>query len=51
MNSYVQNKTFKYKFFQDIGMQTNLSDYIDISPVVITQEIVDFIRNSKIEIK
>ena len=32
-------------------MQTDLSNYMDINAVVIKQEIVDFIRNSKIEIK
>jgi len=32
-------------------MQTDLSNYMDINAVVIKQEIVDFIRNSKIELK
>jgi len=32
-------------------MQTGLADYIDIGPILIKEEIVDFIRNSKIEIK
>jgi len=32
-------------------MQTELADYIDVSPIVIKAEVVNFIRNSKIEIK
>jgi hypothetical protein len=32
-------------------MQTDLSDYIDVSPIVIKEEVVEFIRNSKIETK
>jgi len=32
-------------------MQTDLSNYMDLNAIVIKPEIVDFIRNSKIEIK
>jgi hypothetical protein len=32
-------------------MQTDLSNYMDINAVVIKQEIVDYIRKSKIELK
>jgi len=32
-------------------MQTDLSDYIDISPILIEEKIVDFIRKAKIEMQ
>lgn len=32
-------------------MQTELADYIDVSPIVMQKEVVEFIRKAKIEIK
>lgn len=32
-------------------MQTDLSDYIDVSPIIMKEEVVEFIRKAKIEIK
>lgn len=32
-------------------MQTDLSDYIDIKPILMEEEVIEFIRKAKIEIK
>ena len=32
-------------------MQTGLADYIDISPIIIEERVVDLIRKAKVEIK